>query len=81
MNCKGYNGDATIACAGTPCNSPIEDLRSTQTEFWTYLSAILFLGLIANGLLERLWADSAAAFVGVPFIVREGISSIRAKHC
>jgi divalent metal cation (Fe/Co/Zn/Cd) transporter len=54
---------------------------ATQTEFCTYLSAILLFGLTANWLLGWWWADPVAAIVMVPLIASEGINGIRAKAC
>jgi divalent metal cation (Fe/Co/Zn/Cd) transporter len=54
---------------------------ATQTEFCTYLSAILLFGLTANWLLSWWWADPAAAMVMVPLIAREGVQGVRAKRC
>jgi divalent metal cation (Fe/Co/Zn/Cd) transporter len=54
---------------------------ATQTEFCTYLSAILLFGLATNWLLGWRWADSTAALVMVPLIAREGIEGLRAKPC
>ena len=39
-----------------------------QTEFCTYLSAILLGGLLLNALLGWWWADSIAALVMTPVI-------------
>jgi divalent metal cation (Fe/Co/Zn/Cd) transporter len=52
-----------------------------QTEFCTYLSAILLLGLLLNTLFNLWWADPVAAFVMVPIITREGVEGIRGKTC
>ncbi len=54
---------------------------ATQTEFCTYLSAILLFGLGANWLLRWWWADPVAALLMVPLITREGIEGLRAKAC
>lgn len=54
---------------------------ATQTEFCTYLSAILLFGLGANWLLGWWWADPAAALVMVPLIAKEGIDGLLAKAC
>jgi divalent metal cation (Fe/Co/Zn/Cd) transporter len=54
---------------------------SRQTDFCTYLSAILLGGLLFNALLGWWWADPAAAFVMVPIIAKEGVNSIRGKGC
>jgi divalent metal cation (Fe/Co/Zn/Cd) transporter len=66
---------------GTQLRSGAMQADATQTEFCTYLSAILLLGLTANWLLGWWWADSAAALVMVPLIAREGINCIRTKAC
>lgn len=54
---------------------------SRQTDFCTYLSAILLLGLSANWLLRWWWADPIAALVMVPIIMREGIEGLRGEKC
>jgi divalent metal cation (Fe/Co/Zn/Cd) transporter len=52
-----------------------------QTEFCTYLSAILLLGLVLNALFNFWWADPAGALVMVPIIAKEGIEALHGKHC
>ena len=52
-----------------------------QTEFCTYLSAILLLGLLLNATLGLWWADPVAGLVMVPIIAKEGVEGIRAKTC
>jgi divalent metal cation (Fe/Co/Zn/Cd) transporter len=52
-----------------------------QTEFCTYLSAILLLGLLANAFLGLWWADPAAALIMVPIIAKEGIEGLRGRAC
>lgn len=52
-----------------------------QTEFCTYLSAILLGGLLLNALWGFWWADPAAALVMVPIIGKEGIEALRGEHC
>lgn len=52
-----------------------------QTEFCTYLSAILLAGLVLNALFGLWWADPAAALVMVPIIAKEGIDGLRGKTC
>ncbi len=42
-----------------------------QTEFCTYLSAILLAGLLLNASFGLWWADPLAALVMVPIIARE----------
>ena len=52
-----------------------------QTQICTYLSAILLGGLVLNAALGWWWADSLAALVMVPILVKEGWDAIRGKHC
>ena len=52
-----------------------------QTEFCTYLSAILLGGLLLNALLGLWWADPLAALVMVPIIAKEGLDAFRGKAC
>ncbi|HYL15882.1 MAG TPA: cation transporter [Terriglobales bacterium] len=54
---------------------------SRQTDFCTYLSAILLGGLLLNALLGWWWADPVAGLVMVPIIAKEGLDSIRGKSC
>ena len=44
-----------------------------QTEFCTYLSAILLGGLLLNAVWGWWWADPLAALVMVPIIPGEGV--------
>jgi divalent metal cation (Fe/Co/Zn/Cd) transporter len=52
-----------------------------QTEFSTYLSAILLVGLLLNVLFGLWWADPAAGLIMVPIIVKEGIEGLQGKAC
>lgn len=52
-----------------------------QTEFCTYLSAILLAGLLLNAAFGLWWADPAAALVMVPVIAKEGIDALRGDTC
>jgi divalent metal cation (Fe/Co/Zn/Cd) transporter len=52
-----------------------------QTEFCTYLSAILLGGLLLNALFGLWWADPVAALVMLPLIAKEGIEALRGKSC
>jgi len=47
-----------------------------QTEFCTYLSAILLAGLLLNTLFGVWWADPVAALIMVPIIAKEGIQGL-----
>ncbi len=52
-----------------------------QTEFCTYLSAILLGGLVLNAALGLWWADPLAALLMAPIILREGVQGMRARTC
>ena len=54
---------------------------SRQTDFCTYLSAILLGGLLLNAVLGWWWADPVAGLVMVPIISKEGVDGLRAKAC
>ena len=52
-----------------------------QTEFCTYLSAILLAGLLLNAVFRLWWADPAAALIMVPIIAKEGMEGLQGKAC
>jgi len=52
-----------------------------QTEFCTYLSAILLAGLLLNALFGFWWADPVAALIMVPIIAKEAIEGLQGKAC
>jgi divalent metal cation (Fe/Co/Zn/Cd) transporter len=52
-----------------------------QTEFCTYLSAILLAGLLLNALFGLWWADPVAGLIMVPIIAKEGAEGLQAKGC
>lgn len=52
-----------------------------QTEFCTYLSAILLGGLLLNAFFGLWWADPVAALIMVPIIAKEGIEGLQGKAC
>jgi divalent metal cation (Fe/Co/Zn/Cd) transporter len=54
---------------------------SRQTDFCTYLSAILLGGLLLNALFAWWWADPAAALIMTPIIAKEGANALRGKAC
>ena len=54
---------------------------SRQTDFCTYLSAILLGGLLLNALFGWWWADPAAGLVMVPMIAKEGFDGLRGRAC
>jgi divalent metal cation (Fe/Co/Zn/Cd) transporter len=54
---------------------------ATQTEFCTWLSAILLAGLVLNALFGWWWADPVAGLVMLPIIAREGVEGVRGDRC
>jgi len=66
---------------GTGMQSAAMHADARQTEFCTYLSAILLGGLAMNSLLGWWWADPMAALCMVPIIAREGFDGVRGRAC
>jgi divalent metal cation (Fe/Co/Zn/Cd) transporter len=54
---------------------------SRQTDFCTYLSAVLLCGLGLNALFGWWWADPVAALIMTPIIAKEGIQGLKGKQC
>lgn len=54
---------------------------SAQTWLCTSLSAVLLVGLVANGAFGWWWADPAAAIVIGAVAIREGINAWRGDNC
>jgi len=52
-----------------------------QTQFCTYLSAILLGGLVLNAAFNLWWADPVAGLVMVPIIAQEGVEGLRGDTC
>jgi divalent metal cation (Fe/Co/Zn/Cd) transporter len=66
---------------GTAMQSRAMQADARQTEFCTYLSAILLGGLLLNVLWGWWWADPLAALAMVPIIVKEGTDALRGDPC
>jgi len=66
---------------GHAVGSPAMIADSQQTQFCTYLSAVLVAGLLLNFFLGWWWSDSVAALVMAPIIMNEGIEAVRIKKC
>jgi divalent metal cation (Fe/Co/Zn/Cd) transporter len=66
---------------GRELSSAAMHADARQTEFCTYLSAILLCGLVLNALFGLWWADPVAALIMVPIIAKEGIESLQGKAC
>ena len=62
-------------------NSAAMRADSRQTDFCTYLSAILLCGLLLNAFFKWWWADPIAALIMVPIIANEGIGAVRGRAC
>jgi divalent metal cation (Fe/Co/Zn/Cd) transporter len=52
-----------------------------QTDFCMYQAAIVLFGLLVHRIFGIGWADSAAALLLVPVLVRAGILSLQGKQC
>ena len=66
---------------GSELGSTAMNADARQTEFCTYLSAILLCGLLLNSLFGFWWADPVAALIMVPLIAKEGVDGIQGKGC
>src|SRR6266566_4917357 len=64
---------------GRALSSAAMHADAKQTEFCTYLSAVLLAGLLLNALSGWWWADPAAALIMVPVIAKEGIEGLQGK--
>jgi hypothetical protein len=52
-----------------------------QTQFCTYLSAILLGGLLLNAKFALWWADPVAGLIMVPIIAKEGVEGLKGETC
>lgn len=66
---------------GAALSSAAMHADAKQTEFCTYLSAILLAGLVLNAAFGLWWADPVAGLVMVPIIANEGIQGLKGKAC
>lgn len=66
---------------GNSLQSAAMHADAKQTEFCTYLSAILLGGLLLNAAFGVWWADPVAGLIMTPLILREGIEGLRARSC
>jgi len=66
---------------GRTLGSAAMNADAKQTEFCTYLSAILLAGLLLNATFDLWWADPVAGLIMVPIITKEGIEGLRGKGC
>jgi divalent metal cation (Fe/Co/Zn/Cd) transporter len=66
---------------GKELGSAAMNADAKQTEFCTYLSAILLGGLLLNTAFGIWWADPVAALIMVPIIAKEGYDGVQGKAC
>jgi divalent metal cation (Fe/Co/Zn/Cd) transporter len=66
---------------GTSLASAAMYADARQTEFCTYLSAILLGGLVLNAAFGLWFADPIAALLMAPIVLREGVQDLYAKAC
>lgn len=66
---------------GRTLGSAAMNADARQTEFCTYLSAVLLAGLLLNAIFGLWWADPVAGLVMVPVITKEGIEGLQGKGC
>jgi divalent metal cation (Fe/Co/Zn/Cd) transporter len=66
---------------GTALGSAAMHADARQTDFCTYLSAILLAGLVLNAAFGLWWADPLSALLMVPIIAKEGIEGLRGGAC
>jgi len=66
---------------GVALGSAAVTADARQTDFCTYLSAILLGGLLLNAIFGWWWADPLAGLIMVPIIVKEGIAGWRGSGC
>jgi len=66
---------------GRALSSAAMHADAKQTEFCTYLSAVLLAGLVLNAFFGLWWGDPVADLVMVPIITKEGIEGVQGKAC
>jgi divalent metal cation (Fe/Co/Zn/Cd) transporter len=66
---------------GHALGSAAMNADARQTEFCTYLSAILLAGLLLNAVFGLWWADPVAGLIMLPIIAKEGVDGLQGKAC
>jgi divalent metal cation (Fe/Co/Zn/Cd) transporter len=66
---------------GSAMGSAAMHADAKQTEFCTYLSAILLVGLLLNAFFGLWWADPVAGLIMAPLIAKEGVEGWKGKAC
>ena len=67
--------------AAAEIGSPALRAEAKETLACSYLSFALLLGLAANSLAGWWWADSGAALLMVPWLVKEGREGLSGSEC
>ena len=65
---------------GTSLHSHAMIADAKQTDFCMYQAAIVLLGLVSESVFGITWADSLAALVLVPILIRVGVLTLRGEH-
>jgi divalent metal cation (Fe/Co/Zn/Cd) transporter len=66
---------------GAQLKSAAMHADAKQSEFCTYLAAILLGGLLLNAVAGLWWADPISALIMVPIIAKEGLEGLRGDTC
>ena len=66
---------------GAQLKSAAMNADAKQSEFCTYLAAILLGGLLLNTVAGLWWADPISALSMVPIIGKEGLEGLRGDTC
>jgi divalent metal cation (Fe/Co/Zn/Cd) transporter len=66
---------------GTALDSRAMMTDASQTDFCMYQAAIVLFGLLMHTLFAITWADSIAALMLVPLLIRAGVLSLRGERC
>jgi divalent metal cation (Fe/Co/Zn/Cd) transporter len=66
---------------GRALNSTAMMTDAKQTDFCMYQAAIVLFGLLVHAAFGIGWADSAAALLLVPLMLRAGTLSLRGQSC
>ena len=62
-------------------NSPALRADAAQSSVCAYLAWIALAGLLLNGFAHVWWADAAAAFCLIPFILKEAKEAFEGRTC
>lgn len=65
---------------GTSLHSHAMLTDAKQTDFCMYQAVIVLLGLVSQTIFGIAWADSIAALVLVPILIRVGVLTLRGQH-